>query len=246
MLADQRKFVLTIRLLLFVPLFLSAQWLETTIFVPDSLCGIIRPRVLTYNPTDNKIYVGGEEGGCLIVIDGETDEKIAKIPAGMYIASLCYNPTSNKIYCANGDSNNITVIDAVTNNVITTIPVGNAPRAFAWNPVQNRTYVANYDGSSVSVVRDSLTGIEELIQYTSLFFLDIYPNPTKTLFTIYASTALSNVTIYDILGNVVLTETITKRENTTAISVKNLSAGVYFVKLDIEGTKLISKVIVTK
>lgn len=65
---------------MFVPLFLSAQWLETTIYVPDSLCGVISPRAFTYNGTNNKIYVGGWNGNSVVVIDGATDTKIARIP----------------------------------------------------------------------------------------------------------------------------------------------------------------------
>lgn len=62
---------------------LSAQWLETTIYLPDSLSGIAYPLVFTYNPTNNKIYVGGD-GDYVIVIDGATNQKIAKIPVGPY------------------------------------------------------------------------------------------------------------------------------------------------------------------
>ena len=46
---------------IFLPLSLaSGQWLETTIYVPDSLCGVIGAQALTYNTANNKIYVGGE------------------------------------------------------------------------------------------------------------------------------------------------------------------------------------------
>ncbi len=105
----------------------QSQWLETTIYVPDSLSGIRSPQTFTYNTTNNKIYVGGEEGDCVIVIDGETNEKITKIPAGGGIRAFVWNSTNNKVYCANYWSNTVTVIDGVTNQVITTIPSGSRP-----------------------------------------------------------------------------------------------------------------------
>jgi YVTN family beta-propeller protein len=120
------------------PASLYSQWLETTIYVPDSLCGIINPQVFTYNATNNKIYVGGEYGDCLIVIDGLTNQKIAKIPAGSSIKALCYNSTDNKVYCANYWSNNLTVIDGSNDNVIITIPTGSRPRALVWNSTTTR------------------------------------------------------------------------------------------------------------
>jgi len=102
--------------LLLLPILLSAQWLETTIYIPDSLCGIHDPQTFTYNPTNNKIYVGGAYSNYVIVIDGASNQKIAKIPVGSYTLALCYNPTNNKVYCANMLSDNVTVIDGDTNS----------------------------------------------------------------------------------------------------------------------------------
>ncbi len=56
------KLVLLAILCILLATFSHAQWLETTIFVPDSLSGTVLPRALTYNATNNKIYVGGLEG----------------------------------------------------------------------------------------------------------------------------------------------------------------------------------------
>jgi hypothetical protein len=39
------------------PMSLNAQWLETTIYMPDPFCGILYPQAFTYNETNNKIYV---------------------------------------------------------------------------------------------------------------------------------------------------------------------------------------------
>jgi hypothetical protein len=45
-----------------------AQWLETTIYIPDSLCGVINPQTFAYNATNNRIYVGGRwlPGLCIL------------------------------------------------------------------------------------------------------------------------------------------------------------------------------------
>ncbi|MEO0114131.1 MAG: YncE family protein [candidate division WOR-3 bacterium] len=139
----------------------TAQWLETTIFVPDSFCGIIYPKAFAYNITNNKIYVGGKKGDCVIVIDGETNEKIAKIMTGSRIYTsdwneanhLVWNATNNKVYCANQyASNNVTVIDGASDSVITTIPVGGTPYALVWNATNNKIYCANWATLTVTVI----------------------------------------------------------------------------------------------
>ena len=127
-----------------LPALLSAQWLETTIYIPDSLCGITYPCVFTYNATNNKIYVGGEHGNCVIVIDGATNQKIAKISAGSGISALCWNSTNNKVYCANRYSDNVTIIDGATNSVITTVTVGSEPSALVYNPTNNKIATPKY------------------------------------------------------------------------------------------------------
>jgi len=130
----------------------QGQWLETTIYLPDSLSGISRPQAFTYNATNNKIYVGGEYGDGVIVIDGATNQVIATIPVGDGPCALIWNSTNNKVYCANIDSDNVTVIDGATNQVITTIPVGDAPRALVWNSTNNKVYCANIGSDNVTVI----------------------------------------------------------------------------------------------
>jgi YVTN family beta-propeller protein len=139
----------------------TAQWLETTIVLPDSSV----PLALCYNATDNRVYCAyislDRDGDDVMVIDGATNSVLATVSAGYNPHALCYNSQNNKVYCANEASDNVTVIGGATNQVLQTIGVGRRPRDFTWNPVQNRVYVANYGGSSISVLRDSAVGIEE-------------------------------------------------------------------------------------
>jgi DNA-binding beta-propeller fold protein YncE len=101
----KKKYILILTIILLcLPLLLSAQWLETTIYIPDSLCRIYGPHAVTYNSINNTIYVGGDGGNCVIAIDGTTNEKIALIPAGSNTRALVYNPINNKVYCTNSEN----------------------------------------------------------------------------------------------------------------------------------------------
>jgi len=92
-----------------------AQWLDTTLVLPDSFGGLQRPRCLAVNTANNRVYVGGQEGEVTIAIDGTTSEKIARIPTGYFAIDMGYNPISNKIYSVNYYDDNLTVIDGATN-----------------------------------------------------------------------------------------------------------------------------------
>ena len=76
------------------------QWKETDILLPDSLGGLGSPQCLVYDSANNTIYVGGAGGDCVLAIDGTTNERVARIPAGSNVSTLCYNPQNNKVLCA--------------------------------------------------------------------------------------------------------------------------------------------------
>jgi len=65
----------------------SGQWLETTIYLPDSLNSLTAPDFLEYNSTDNTIYVSGNAFQ-IVAIDGETNQKTAWIEVGRSPRSL--------------------------------------------------------------------------------------------------------------------------------------------------------------
>jgi YVTN family beta-propeller protein len=221
---------------------LSAQWLETTIYVPDSLFGVLYPRVFTYNANNNTIYVGGEAGDCVIAIDGQTNQKIARIPAGSNIYALCWNSTNNKVYCANYESDDVSVIDGATNQVITRIQVGDEPCAFAWNSIQNRTYVANKGSSTISVIRD-VTGIEEyFLPDVKPFTLEIYPNPAKSFFVIRSSLPVKEIEIFDVSGKLIKEINFSTKE--PKISLNGIKTGVYLLKIKTENKELTKKLII--
>ena len=106
---------------------LPAQWLETTIYLPDTT-----PGVLCWNSTDNKVYCANCYGNNVTVIDGATNQVIATAAAGVCPLALCYNPQNNKVYCANQISSDVTVIDGATNGVVATVTAGQNPRALCY------------------------------------------------------------------------------------------------------------------
>jgi YVTN family beta-propeller protein len=128
----------------------SAQWYETTLMVPDTLGRMLHPVCFSYDSANNTVYVGGDS--CVIALDGETNEKTARVSVGSRVSDLCYVPQNNRIYSANAWSDNVTVIDGVTNSVISTLSAGRGPVAFCYNPQDNKIYSANSGSDDVTVI----------------------------------------------------------------------------------------------
>ncbi len=116
---------------------LYGQMLETTVDVADSFSAITSPQALGLNPTDNKVYVGGD-GDFVVVIDGATNRKAAKVQTEGTAEHFCYNSADNKIYA--GCEGTVIVIDGATNQRLATVPVGDGSGTVAYNPVQDVVY----------------------------------------------------------------------------------------------------------
>lgn len=75
--------------------------------------------------------------------------------------------------------------------------------------------------------------------------VSIYPNPSKGRFNISLPTAQKlNITVYDVLGNQVLSNTV--MSNRTVIDLSNESVGAYFVKIQSNEDTYSERIIVTK
>lgn len=69
----------------------------------------------------------------------------------------------------------------------------------------------------------------------------MYPNPTSTVFTIEANDVIDNISLFNVLGQEVLTKT--SNSNSVTLDVANLQTGVYVVKSTIGGVISTSKMV---
>jgi YVTN family beta-propeller protein len=144
----------------------SGQWLEKTVPLPDSFSGLRDPRAFAVNTGDNTVYVGGD-GECLLVLDGVTHRKIARIPVPGHDHLLCYNPVLNKVYCTSGYSPYVYVIDAAANRLIDSVPVDSEPVDVCYAPGVDKVYCAcrGVDSTivvAIDCVADTVTGVDTL------------------------------------------------------------------------------------
>jgi YVTN family beta-propeller protein len=130
----------------------SAQWLETTVFTPDSFGGLSMPNCLVYDPTDNTVFVAGEQTSTILVLDAKDGHRLARIPFAGDVRALCYNSVSNKVYAAAADLDKVAVIDAGSMQLVKAITVGAKPVGLAYNPALNRVYCVNLISFDVAVI----------------------------------------------------------------------------------------------
>jgi YVTN family beta-propeller protein len=145
------KIIWTIILSLLFLNVLPAQQVINNILLPDSL-GSMPDGAFScvYNETNNCIYVGGQD--FVFVLDGATDQKIARIPVTGSVTTMLWVPGENKIFCAHYDYTRVTVIDGTSNSVVTTIPVGVYPICLVYNATNNKVYCANKHSRDITVI----------------------------------------------------------------------------------------------
>ncbi|MBM3323319.1 hypothetical protein FJY69_07570, partial [candidate division WOR-3 bacterium] len=127
-----------------------AQWLETTINLPDSLGGVIHPFSIAWDSVHNKYFVGA--GGGVLVIDGATNRRAAVIDGVPESYAVMANPVNGRVYVTDYWMGAVLVVDGATNAPLDTVVVGAGPVAVCLNRAANRVYTANADEGSVTVI----------------------------------------------------------------------------------------------
>lgn len=147
--------ILLTTLCIILPVSLSAQWLETTVQVPQS------PEVLRWNGVNNRVYcaVGYPDAfGAIAMIDGATNALLDTIMLPYQMpGGLCIDPEHNRVFCTGSsfyplDDSFVTVIDANADTIVAEIQTGSGPMALCYNPLQDKLYCASQLANQVYII----------------------------------------------------------------------------------------------
>jgi hypothetical protein len=123
------------------------------------------------------------------------------------------------------------------------------PSDFRLSAASSASTGASFSGPEFA---GQVTGIEKLTNGVINSFV-LYPNPATANTTISFSIAEKNkvsVNVYDVLGALVSTLTqsndFEKGNNTISLNTANLASGIYYISLDINGSKETKKLIINK
>jgi DNA-binding beta-propeller fold protein YncE len=129
----------------------NAQWLESTVNLPDTLGPLNGPYHLAWDSDSAhpRLYIGGEgDSGGVIVAEAITCKRLARIPTGPVIA-LSFVPSHGKLYVAKAGRDSIVVVDCATNQIVSTIHTASIVSVMQYNSQNDRLYSG---GDQISVI----------------------------------------------------------------------------------------------
>ncbi len=131
---------------------LSAQELEKVIYLPDSLAGLVSADRLAVAPGTGEVYAGGGDGNCVVVFDGLTGEKRARIPLPGGVARMCYVPVETTVFCLSSLQDTVYVIDARRREVVHRIGLGARLGYLVYAAIPNKIYLSGPGSNRVVVI----------------------------------------------------------------------------------------------
>ncbi len=116
-----------------------------------------KPLAITYNPSNNNIYVANTFSDTVSVIDTlRNNNIISNINVGHFpgnsSSGFAYNLRNGNIYVANIGSDSVSEIDRSTNAAVNTFKQLFNPAGIAYDPVNGHVYVTNKEANTVSVI----------------------------------------------------------------------------------------------
>jgi YVTN family beta-propeller protein len=123
---------------------------------------------VTYDPSDNKIFVSVAFGGNFLsqmatgvaIINGTTDTIDSIVyPNALYAALFCvqYDPAADLVFACDADNSQVDVLDGKSNQIVETADVGSMPVAAVYDPANDRVLIVNNGSNNVTEI-DGATG----------------------------------------------------------------------------------------
>jgi YVTN family beta-propeller protein len=138
----------------------SAQYLEATIKLPDTLGPLNGPYHLAWdeNPAHPRLYIGGEsDSGWVIVAEAITCKRLARVSTGP-VRALCFVPPHGKLYVASLDADSVVVVDCATNQATSAIHTAGVVPVMQYNGQNDRLYCGGEQISVIDCAVDSMVG----------------------------------------------------------------------------------------
>lgn len=145
----------------------------------------------------------------------------------VFFSLMCDNNALTSLNVANGVNTQFYQFQVYNNPDLRCIEVDDAAWSTShWSYIDSTAYFSNNCGSTV--------GLE---MQTSINNLSVYPNPTSSQIQISNENAKGKFIIYDFHGKIIMTETITQRNQT--IYIRPLTPGIYIWQMENHKGKLV-------
>ena len=133
-----------------------------TILLPDSL-GPLRPGYhLAFGSSTNNIYVASESSD-IIVVDGETFQRIKRINTGTPVGGALLVSEHNKLYCSFPQQGSIGIINCTTNTIVGSILVGTRPTLLCYSSGSDKLYCGDTIDCTITVISCATNAVLKVI-----------------------------------------------------------------------------------
>jgi DNA-binding beta-propeller fold protein YncE len=133
-----------------------------TILLPDSLGPLRPPYHLAFGGSSWNIYVASESSD-IIVVDGETFQRIKRINTGTPVGGAVLVSRHNRLYCSYPLQGRIGVIDCATNSIIRTIQVGTRPTLLDYSSGSDKLYCGDTIDRTITVIDCAADTVRKVI-----------------------------------------------------------------------------------
>ena len=138
------------------------QPVPDAILLPDSLGPLRPPYHLAFGSSTSNIYVASESSD-VMVVDGETFQRIKRINTGTPVRSALLVRQHNRLYCSYPEQGRIGVIDCATNTVVGSIQVGTRPTLLCYSSGSDKLYCGDTVDRTVSVINCATNAVLKVI-----------------------------------------------------------------------------------
>lgn len=192
------------------------------------------------HPTASGSYtvVGTDANGC--TADASQFIAVNPLPVVTAVSSIPGVACNNEMIMLNGSG-----------AVQYTWTASNSPNVYVGNPVNlipGSTAVYTVMGENAngcvgkSTITQNVTECVGLMKSSALKGLSVYPNPTYGVFTVeLLNESAKNIEVMDVTGRIVYTKTTTYDQ--TEVDVRDLSAGIYYVKITSENVSEVIRIV---
>ncbi|MBM3315738.1 hypothetical protein FJY71_07885, partial [candidate division WOR-3 bacterium] len=104
-------------LLLAIAALAAGQWIEKTIWLPESLHSIEGTNVFVCDTASGKVYMGGWDAEYLHVLNSATRQKVKSYELSM-VTALVHAAPAHRVYAVSPDYGEVWMIDDRTDSVV--------------------------------------------------------------------------------------------------------------------------------
>ena len=129
----------------------QSQWLEKSLWLPDSISGLEGSSQILFNPINHHAYIGGTEAEFLQIVDYSTRAKVGFIDS-IHATNMFLCPDRQRVYVGDYDRDAVAVLDAATDSVLRIAELGSTPVCGVYNAQVHKAYVGTWGDAALYVL----------------------------------------------------------------------------------------------